>query len=114
LELYQCPLNLLNNLILIVEGKKKEWIVTPTIFTKCLGLELISGIIDQSGEILKYMPEFRDLIENSLVKIIKKNFETTNDYIMGNTILHIIPLPIILSTPIVLPMPYAVCFYPYI
>ena len=32
---------------------------------------------------MKYLPEFLELIKNDLYKIIKKNFESTNDYIMG-------------------------------
>jgi hypothetical protein len=81
-EIYQTSLALFKNLILITEGKKKEWI-SVTIYSKCLGLELLSGVIRQTGWVLKHLPEFLELIKNDLYKIVKKNFEITNDYIMG-------------------------------
>lgn len=81
-EVYQTSLLVFKNLIQISEGKKKEWI-TPTTYSKCLALELIAGIICQSGNLFKYLPEFLEAITNDLHKIIKKNFEITNDYIMG-------------------------------
>lgn len=81
-EVYQTSLAVFKSLISIAEGKKKEWIV-PTTYSKCLAIELLSGVICQSGNLFKYLPEFLDLIKTDLFKTVKKSFEITNDYIMG-------------------------------
>jgi len=87
-EIYQTSLSVFKNLILICDGKKKEWVV-PTIYSKCLGIELLAGIICQTGNLFKYLPEFLEGITNDLHKLLKKNFDTTNDYIMGNKLARI-------------------------
>lgn len=81
-EICQTSLAMFKNLILIADGKKKDWIAS-SIYSKCLGLELLAGVVCQTGFVLKYLPEYIDVIKNDLQKIIKKNFEITNDYIMG-------------------------------
>lgn len=81
-EIYQTSLAVFKSLISIAEGKKKDWI-TSSVYSKCLGLELIAGVICQCGFVLKYIPEFVNLIKNDLYKIIKKFFESTNDYAIG-------------------------------
>jgi len=70
-------------LILLSDGKRKEWIY-PTLFSKSLALELLSVIISRTGWVLKYLKDFTNLIKDDFYKILKKNFETTNDYILGN------------------------------
>ncbi len=85
-EIYQITLKLLKNLICIAEGKKKDW-VSNNIFSKCLAIELISGIVCQSGYVMKYLPEFNEIIKTELLRIIKKSIDSTNDYITGNSIL---------------------------
>lgn len=81
-EIYQTSLAIFKSLILIAEGKKKDWIAS-SVYSKCLGLELIAGIICQSGFVIKFIPEFTNLIKTDLHRIIKKNFESTNDYAIG-------------------------------
>ncbi len=81
-EIYQTSLAIFKILIQIAEGKKKDWIAS-SVYSKCLGLELIAGVICQSGFVIKYIPEFVNLIKTDLHKIIKKNFESTNDYAIG-------------------------------
>ena len=81
-EIYQSSLLVFKNLILIAEGKKKDWI-SSNIYSKCLGFELLSGVVCQSGWVIKYLPDFTDLIKTDLHKILKKNFESTNDYAIG-------------------------------
>ncbi len=81
-EVYGTSLSIFKSLVQVSDGKKKEWI-SPNTYSKCLALELLSGVICQSGNLFKYLPEFMDVIKNDLYKIIKKNFEVTNDYIMG-------------------------------
>jgi len=76
-------LKLFKNLILLSDGKRKEWIY-PTLFSKSLALELLSVIISRTGWVLKYLKDFTNLIKDDFYKILKKNFETTNDYILGN------------------------------
>ena len=87
-DIYQTCLSVFKNLILITDGKKKDWVL-PTIYSKCLGLELLAGVLCQTGNLFKYLPEFLECITNDLYKIVKKNFETTNDYIMGNKLARI-------------------------
>ena len=82
LDLYQVPLKLFKHLIQLSDGRRKEWI-TPTIFSKSLALELISVVINRAGWVLKYLKDFNILIKEELFKILKKNFETTNDFILG-------------------------------
>lgn len=76
-------MKLFKNLILLSDGKRKEWIY-PTLFSKSLALELLSVIISRTGWVLKYLKDFTNLIKDDFYKILKKNFETTNDYILGN------------------------------
>ena len=81
-EIYETSLSVFKNLILISEGKKKDWIAS-SVYSKCLGMELIAGIICQSGWVMKFLPQYVNLIKTDLFKIIKKNFETSNDYAIG-------------------------------
>ena len=81
-DLYQVPLKLFKNLVLICDGKKKEWIA-PSLFSKCLALELLSVIFSRNGWVLKYLKDFTNVIKDDFFKILMKNFETTNDFILG-------------------------------
>ncbi len=85
LEMYQVPLKLFKNLVLLSDGKKKEWIY-PTVYSKCLAFELIYVIVKRTGWVLKYLSDFTYIIKEELFKILLKNFETTNDFIMGNSL----------------------------
>ena len=82
-EIYQIATKLFKLLVSIADGKRKD-LIQINIYSKSLAIELISGIIEQSGFVMRFFPEIIEVIKNELSKIIKKNFETTNDYIMGN------------------------------
>jgi len=81
-DISKTSLAIFKSLIQVAEGKKKDWI-TSSVYSKCLGLELIAGVICQSGSVIKFIPEFTSLIKTDLHKIIKKSFESTNDYAIG-------------------------------
>ena len=72
-------LNLIKNLVLLADGMKPDWISVPSISGKCLGLELISTIIETfpdklSNESFKnVLNDIKDLIN----KIFAENIEQT-------------------------------------
>lgn len=82
IQIYITSVSVFKNLVQILEGKKKEWI-QPNVYSKVLALELLSGIIDQSGWVLSYLDEISHVVTDELIKIMSKMFETTNDYITG-------------------------------
>jgi hypothetical protein len=82
IDIYITSLSVFKNLLLIAEGKKKDWIAS-SIYSKCLGLELLSGVISQTGWLFKYLPEFVEIIKTDLFKIIQKYFESAPDYVTG-------------------------------
>ena len=81
-EVYNTSINVFRILIEVLEGKKKEWIY-PSIYSKALALELLAGIIEQSGYVLKYIEEFYIIIETDLIPIILKAYESCNDVMTG-------------------------------
>lgn len=81
-EVYITSLSTFKVLIQLLEGKRKE-LIYPSIYSKSLVMELLAGIIDQAGFTLSYLEEFTTIIENDVIKILTKSFETTNDYITG-------------------------------
>ena len=70
-------INLLKNLVLLSDGKKPDWISTPTINGKCLGLELITIIIETFPDKINndnYKSVFID-IKNMLKIIYSSNID---------------------------------------
>ena len=68
---------LIKNLVLLADGSKPEWISIPTISGKCLGLELISTIIETFPDKLKnecYLSTLNE-IKILLQKIFSANIE---------------------------------------
>ena len=75
-------IGLMKNLILLVDGMKPDWVSIPTVSVKCLGLELITTIIETFPDKLKgdnYKGIFYDL------KILLKRIYSVNieQQIMG-------------------------------
>ena len=69
---------LIKNLVLLADGAKPEWISMPTISGKCLGLELISTIIETFPDKLKnecYVPAL-----NEIKILLQKIFSATIDH----------------------------------
>ena len=72
----------MKNLILLVDGMKPDWVSIPTVSVKCLGLELITTIIETFPDKLKgdnYKGIFYD------IKILLKRIYSVNieQQIMG-------------------------------
>ena len=68
-------INLIKNLILLADGIKPDWISVPSISGKCLGLELITTIIETFPDKLNnesYMPVFMEI-----KKLLKKIFSVS-------------------------------------
>ena len=75
-------IGLMKNLILLVDGMKPDWVSIPTVSVKCLGLELITTIIETFPDKLKgdnYKGIFYD------IKILLKRIYSVNieQQIMG-------------------------------
>ena len=75
-------IGLMKNLILLVDGMKPDWVSSPTVSVKCLGLELITTIIETFPDKLKgdnYKGIFYD------IKILLKRIYSVNieQQIMG-------------------------------
>lgn len=73
---------LIRDLIEISEGKKKEWIL-PSIYSKCLGLELLCNLVSNSPTLFKEIEEYGNLIKNEIFNLIQKTLPITNDSIVG-------------------------------
>ena len=68
-------INLIKKLVLLAYGIKPDWISVPTIGGKCLGLELITKIIETFPDKLNnesYMPIFM-----KIKKLLKKIFSVS-------------------------------------
>ncbi len=74
--------NFIKNLIEIVEGKKKEWII-PSIYSKSLGLELIASIIENFSNLFLKEENLLKIIEEDVYNLIKKTLSMTNDALIG-------------------------------
>ena len=71
--------NLIKNLVLLADGMKPDWISVPTISGKCLGLELISTIIETFPDKLNnesFKSALND-IKELINKIFGENIEQT-------------------------------------
>ena len=66
--------NLIKNLVLLSDGMKPEWINVPTVSGKCLGLELISTIIETFPD--KLNDEIFKNILNDIKELINKIFSS--------------------------------------
>ena len=74
--------NLIKNLIEIIEGKKKDWII-PSIYSKCLGLELISRIIENFSDLFLKEEKLIKTVIEEISHILKKTLTITNDPLIG-------------------------------
>ena len=74
--------NLIKNLIEIIEGKKKDWII-PSIYSKCLGLELISRIIENFSDLFLKEEKLIKTVVEEISHILKKSLTITNDPLIG-------------------------------
>ena len=81
-EVYNTSISVFKTLMLVLEGKKKDWIL-PNLYSKALAIELLSGIIEQSGYVILFIEELNISITQELIKLLHKTFETANDYITG-------------------------------
>ena len=67
--------NLLKNLVLLSDGMKQEWISSPNISGKCLGLELITTIIETFPDKLK--DESYKNVFSDIKKLVNKIFNSS-------------------------------------
>lgn len=79
---------LIRELIEISEGKKKEWIL-PSIYSKCLGLELLCNFVSNSSSLFKEIEEYGNLIKNEIFNLIQKTLPSTNDLIVGAKLIRL-------------------------
>ena len=70
--------SLLRNLTYLSECTKKEWISTPSIGAKCLGIELITTIIETFPEKLKN-DDFKLIINEDIKILLQKIFAMNSD-----------------------------------
>jgi hypothetical protein len=70
--------NFIKNLIDIIDGKKKEWIM-PTIYSKSLGLELISSIIENFDNLFLKEEKLIKIIDDEISRLLKRTLTITND-----------------------------------
>ena len=71
-------INLIKNLILLSESIKKDWISTPSTSAKCLGLELITTIIETFPNKLKD-DAFKQIINEDIKILLQKIFAMNID-----------------------------------
>ena len=74
--------NFIKNLIDIIDGKKKEWIM-PTIYSKSLGLELISSIIENFDNLFLKEEKLIKIIDDEISHLLKRTLTITNDALIG-------------------------------
>ena len=71
--------NLLKNLELLSENLKKDWINSPSISSKCLGLELITTIIETFPDKLKN-DIFKPVLNEDIKILLQKIFAMNSDH----------------------------------
>ena len=71
--------NLLKNFVFLSENIKKDWINTPSISSKCLGLELITTIIETFPDKLKN-DFFKPILNEDIKILIQKIFAMNADH----------------------------------
>ena len=74
--------NFIRNLVDIIEGKKKEWII-PSIYSKSLGLELISLIIESFYHLFLKEEKLMKIIDDEVSHLLKRTLTITNDALIG-------------------------------
>ena len=74
--------NFIKNLVEIIEGKKKEWII-PSIYSKSLGLELLSLIIDNFDNLFLKEEKLIKIIDDEISHLLKRTLTITNDALIG-------------------------------
>ena len=74
--------NLIKNLEDIIEGKKKEWI-TPSLYSKCLGLELFASIVENFSNLFLKEEKLLNIIKEEISGLLIKILSITNDALIG-------------------------------
>ena len=75
-------LTILNIIIDLIDGKKKEWI-SPSIYSKGLGLELMSCLIETYPNKFIEEKELNKIIKEDISTLIAKIYQITNDFLIG-------------------------------
>ena len=81
-------IEIIKTLLEIVEGKKKEWIA-PSMYSKCLGIELLSTAILTSSNLFIESEECANVIKNEILSVIQKILPITNDLIVGAKLMRL-------------------------
>ena len=81
-------IEIIKTLLEIAEGKKKEWIA-PSMYSKCLGIELLSTAILTSSNLFLENEECSNVIKNEILNVIQKNLPITNDLIVGAKLMRL-------------------------
>lgn len=74
----QTIINLMKNLTYLAECTKKDWISTPSTSAKCLGIELITTIIETFPDKLKN-DDFKPLLNEDIKILLQKIFAMNSD-----------------------------------
>ena len=78
-EVYKSAYSLFTTICDLCEGIKNP-IISTSIYSKCLGYELLSSIISITNNLFTYLPSFLTRITTSLLNSLSKSFPSSYDY----------------------------------
>lgn len=78
-EVYRTAFYLFNTICDLCEGVKNP-IISTSIYSKCLGYELLSSILSITQNLFTYLPAFLTRITSSLLTSLSKSFPSSYDY----------------------------------
>jgi flagellar biosynthesis GTPase FlhF len=79
-DIYSCSYYLFNSVCDLIEGKKNP-IIYVTLYSKSVGMELLTLMLTITQDLFIYLPNFISRIKDNIIQSLTKNFNSAYDYI---------------------------------
>ena len=79
-DIYSCSYYLFNSVCDLIEGKKNP-IIYVTLYSKSMGMELLTLMLTITKDLFIYLPNFISRIKENIIQSLTKNFNSAYDYI---------------------------------